>query len=157
MVAFGKLPETRRTPRIEEAIRQGVAFLLAGEPAEAPWPSCYADKPSANWWKFGFPVFYIADLLQVAEALVALGYGGDPRLAKTLALIASKADDHGRWPLEYHYHGKMWPGVSFGRKGRPNKWVTLRALRVLAAAGLWQAPAIASLTRSNGCGAHLPL
>lgn len=134
MVAFGKLPPARRTPLIDEAIRQGAAFLLAGEPAAAPWPSGYAEKPSGAWWKFGFPVFYVADLLQVAEALAALGYGGDPRLAGTLALIAGKADEHGRWPLEHHYHGKMWPGVSFGRKGQPNKWVTIRALRVLAAA-----------------------
>jgi hypothetical protein len=157
MVAFGQLPPARRTPLIDEAIRQGAAFLLSGEPAEAPWPSGYAGQPSGNWWKFGFPVFYIADLLQVAEGLVALGYGGDARLAKTLALIASKSDESGRWPLEYHYHGKMWPGVSFGRKGKPNKWVTIRALRALAAAGLWQAAGVtAASARSNGCGSHSP-
>ncbi|MBP6786500.1 MAG: hypothetical protein KA170_02845 [Candidatus Promineofilum sp.] len=135
MLAFAKLPPSRRTPLIDDAIGQGIDFLLAGEPAAAPWPSGYAERPSGNWWKFGFPVFYIADLLQVAEALAGLGYGGDPRLAPTLALIAAKADGDGRWPLEYHYNGKMWPGVSFGRKGQPNKWVTIRALRVLAMAG----------------------
>ena len=69
--------------------------------------------------------------MQVAEALVNLGYGADPRLAPTLRLIEAKADATGRWPLEYHYHGKMWPDVSFGRKGQPNKWVTIRALRAL--------------------------
>jgi hypothetical protein len=49
-----------------------------------------------------------------------------------LGLIAAKGGDSARWPLEYHYHGKLWPGVEFGRKGQPNKWVTIRALRVLA-------------------------
>ncbi len=131
MLAFGKLPPERRTPLINKAIRQGVEFLLADEPSVAPWPSGYADKPSDKWWKFGFPVFYIADLLQVAEALIALGYGDDSRLSRTLNLIASKADENGRWPLEYHYHGKIWDGVNFGRKGKPNKWVTIRALRVV--------------------------
>lgn len=131
MLAFGKLPPGRRTPLIDEAIDQGAEFLLAGEPAEAPWPNGYAAAPSRNWWKFGFPIFYVADLLQVAEALVALGYGGDPRLAGTLDLIAAKADKDGRWPLEYHYNGKMWAGVGFGRQGAANKWVTIRALRVL--------------------------
>ena len=130
MLAFGKLPPGRRTPLIDEAIRQGAEFLLAGEPATAPWPNGYAAAPSGNWWKFGFPVFYVADLLQVAEALLAVGYGDDPRLAPTLALIAAKADADGRWPLEYHYNGKMWPGVAFGRLGAPNKWVTMRALRI---------------------------
>ena len=134
MVALGKWPAARRTPLIDEAIRQGIDFLFSIDPADALWPSGYADHPSGNWWKFGFPVFYVADLLQVAEALVALGYGDDPRLARTLALIAAKGGDSARWPLEYHYHGKMWDGVSFGRKGQPNKWVTIRALRVLARA-----------------------
>lgn len=132
MLAFSKLPSSRRTPLIDEAICQGVEFLLASEPAAAPWPNGFADQPSGNWWRFGFPVFYVADLLQVAEGLVALGFGDDPRLARTLALIASKAGVDGYWPLEYHYSGKMWPGVGFGRKGKANKWVTIRALRVLS-------------------------
>ncbi|MCE7980071.1 MAG: hypothetical protein DYG89_02670 [Caldilinea sp. CFX5] len=38
------------------------------------------------WWKFGFPVFYITDLLQIAEALGSLGHGHDSRLANTLVL-----------------------------------------------------------------------
>jgi hypothetical protein len=134
MVAFGKWPAARRTPLIDEAIRQGVDFLFSVDPADALWPSGYAERPSGNWWKFGFPVFYVADLLQVAEALVALGHGDDPRLARTLGLIAAKGGDSARWPLEYHYHGKMWPGVEFGRKGQPNKWVTIRALRALGEA-----------------------
>jgi hypothetical protein len=92
------------------------------------------DKPSRNWWKFGFPVFYITDLLQVAEGLVALGYGKDPQLASTLELIRSKQDDQGRWELEYDYTGKTW--VNFGEKKKPNKWVTLRALKVLKRAGV---------------------
>lgn len=56
-------------------------------------------------------------------------------MARTLALIAAKTDAAGRWPLEYHYGGKMWPGVSFGRNGQPNKWVTIRARRALMGAG----------------------
>lgn len=131
MLAFGRLPPARHTPLVDEAIRQSVAFIFSVEPAEAGWPSGYAPRPSGNWWKFGFPVFYVTDLLQVAEAMVNLGYGADPRLAPTLRLIEAKADATGRWPLEYHYHGKMWPDVSFGRKGQPNKWVTIRALRVV--------------------------
>lgn len=131
MLAFGKLPPERRTPLIDEAIRQGVEYLLSIDPATAGYPSFYGDGPNRNWWKFGFPVFYIADILQVVEALVALGYGADPRLANALELVRCKADADGRWPLEYGYARKMGKGVDFGRKGKPNKWVTIRALRVL--------------------------
>jgi hypothetical protein len=129
MLAFSKLPVEKRTPLIDRAINAGVDFLFSKDPAEADYPSGYAAKPSGNWWKFGFPLFYITDFLQIVEALVGLGYGKDPRLSHALEVIRSKQDDQGRWALEYDYPGKTW--VDFGPKKQPNKWVTLRALRVL--------------------------
>ncbi|MEW6577985.1 MAG: nitrogen fixation protein NifH [Chloroflexota bacterium] len=129
MLAFGRLHAQRRTPAIEQAIEQGADFLLGTDPARAEYPTGYSDKPSGNWWKFGFPVFYVTDLLQNVEALVRLRYQNDPRLADALALIRAKQDAQGRWALDYDYSGKTW--ADFGGKKQPNKWVTLRALRVL--------------------------
>ncbi len=129
MLAFSRWPAARRTPLIERAIRQGVDFLFSTDPARADYPTRNGAKPSGNWRKFGFPVFYITDILQVLEALVALGYGGDPRLANALALVRQKQDDQGRWNLDYAYTGKTW--VDFGPLKQPNKWVTLRAMKVL--------------------------
>jgi hypothetical protein len=128
MLALGKLPADRRTPLIERAIERGTAFLLGVDPATAAYPTGWATKPSGNWWKFGFPVFYITDLLQNVEALVRLGYGTDPRLAAALQLIRDKQDSSGRWVLEYDYAGKTWG--DYGAKKQPSKWVTLRALQV---------------------------
>ena len=104
-------------------------FIFSIDPATAKYPTRLGDKPNRAWWKFGFPVFYVTDILQIAEALVGLGYAKDPRLANTLELIRSKQDEEGRWPLEYNYDGKTW--MRFGRMKEPNEWVTLRALRVL--------------------------
>jgi hypothetical protein len=129
MLAFGSWPQERRTPMVERAIQQGVDFLLGVDPATAAYPTGYSDKPSGNWWKFGFPVFYVTDLLQTVEALVGLGHGGDPRLANALTAIRDKQDAQGRWSLDYDYAGKTW--VDFGPKRQTNKWVTMRALRVL--------------------------
>lgn len=131
MLAFSKLPKGKRTKLINNAINAGVDFLFSKDPAKADYPCGYNTKPSQNWWKFGFPVFYVTDLLQNAEALVGLGYGNDPRLANTLNMIYKKQDSQGRWLLEYDYTGKTW--IDFGAKKQPNKWVTLRALRVLKA------------------------
>jgi len=133
MQAFGRWPAGRRTPLIERAIEQGAGFFLDGDPAAAGYPNGWAEKPSGNWWKFGFPVFYVTDMLQNVEALVGLGYAGDPRLARALELIREKQDAQGRWALEYDYAGKTW--VDFGPKKQPNKWVTLRATRVLKLVG----------------------
>lgn len=132
MLAFSKLPKARHTGLISRAVQIGVEFLFSTDPALADYPSGYSAKPSGNWWKFGFPVFYVTDLLQIAEALVNLGYGQDSRLQNALTLIREKQDAHGRWALEYDYRGKTW--VNFGSKKQPNPWVTLRALRVLKGA-----------------------
>lgn len=129
MLAFGKLPPDKRTNLIEDAIQQGIDFLLGIDPAEATYPTGWSNKPSGNWWKFGFPVFYITDLLQNVEALVRLGYANDPRLSNALNIIREKQDENGRWALEYDYASKT--GVDFGKKKQPNKWVTARALWVL--------------------------
>ena len=107
--------------------------MLSRDLARADYPTRNAAKPSVNWRKFGFPVFYVTDILQVLEALVALGYGDDPRLAPALELVRQKQDEQGRWALEYDYTGKTW--VDFGSKKQPNKWVTLRALKVLKDCG----------------------
>ncbi len=131
MLAFGLLPKGSRTPMIEKAIQMGLNFFLSTELAKADFPNGLNDHPSRNWWKFGFPVFYITDLLQVVEALVSLGEGKDPALESTINLILEKQDNQGRWPLEYDYAGKTWR--SYGKLNEPNKWVTLRVLRVLKA------------------------
>jgi hypothetical protein len=130
MLAFSKLTLDQRTPLIERAIQRGVDFLFSVDPATAAYPCGWAEKPSGNWWKFGFPVFYITDLLQLIEGLVGLGYGEDPRLANALKLIEQKQDSQGRWPLEFVYKGKTW--VEYGEKKQPNKWVTYRALKVMS-------------------------
>jgi hypothetical protein len=129
MLAFSKLPKRKRTALIDNAINAGVDFLFSKDPAKADYPCGYNAKPSQNWWKFGFPVFYVTDLLQNVEALVGLGYGKDIRLENALTIIRDKQDAQGRWLMEYDYTGKTW--MNFGAKKQPNKWVTLRALRVL--------------------------
>lgn len=129
MLAFSEVALEKRNPLMLEAIRQGVDFFFSVDPATAAYPTGTGGKPSRDWWKFGFPVFYITDLLQVADALTALGYGKDPRLQSTMDLILKKQDEQGRWNLEFRYGPKTWS--DFGKGGKPNEWVTLRALRVL--------------------------
>jgi len=133
MLALGKIPVKQRTPLIKKAIKQGVDFFFNIDPASAEYPTRNNSKPSRNWWKFGFPVFYITDLLQLAEAMANLGYGKDKRLTNTLDSIREKQNERGQWLMEFDYAGKTW--LDFGAKKEPNKWVTLRALKVLKAVG----------------------
>ncbi len=129
MNAFSILPTASRTPIIRKAILQGVEFLLSVDPVTAVYPTGALNPPNRSWWKLGFPVFYITDILQIAEVLAELGCIKDHRLQNTLEWISSKQDENGRWNLEYDYSGKTWG--SYGQKKQPNPWVTMRALRVL--------------------------
>jgi hypothetical protein len=129
VLALSKLDESKRTGNIQKAINLGVDFLFSVDPFSGNYPRQTDTAPNKGWWKFGFPVFYITDLLQCAEALINLGYGNDPRLKKSTEYILSKQNSEGQWNLEYNYSGKIWS--NFGRKGKPNKLVTYRALKVL--------------------------
>jgi hypothetical protein len=132
MLALGKVPARHRSPVIDAAIEQGAEFLLSRDPAVADYPFGYGKRPSSSWFKFGYPIGYVTDVLQVLEVLAAVGRAGDPRLAHALELVERKQDESGRWKLEYTYNGKTWADVE--SRGAPSKWVTLRALRVLKVA-----------------------
>jgi hypothetical protein len=131
LLAFGNMPVQYNSPITARAVQQGVRFLLETDPADARYPLARGEKPSQNWWKLGFPLFYITDLLQVVEALVGLGFGQDARLQRTINLILEKQDPQGRWLQEHAYADQTWG--NFGKNKQPNQWVTLRALRVLKA------------------------
>jgi hypothetical protein len=133
MLAFSKLPEDSHTPLIQRAIDTGLEFLLSKDPAVADYPMGYSTKPSRSWFRFGFPLFYVTDVLQNLEVLTSFGYGPDPRLSAAMELVRGKQDEQGRWKMEYTYNGKTW--VDIEEKGQPSKWVTLRAVRVLKRAG----------------------
>jgi hypothetical protein len=132
LLALSQIPEKKRTPLMKRAIQQGVDFFFSIDPSTARYPTRDGAKPNRAWWKFGFPVFYVTDLLQLAEAMVRLGCGRDKRLQNTFDIIREKQNEHGQWLMEYDYNGKTW--LDFGEKKQPNEWITLRALRVLKSA-----------------------
>ena len=125
--ALAAVPATQRTPAMQRAIAAGVEFLFSRDPAVADYP--YTERVSPHWVKFGFPLSYWSDVLETAAVLAEVGSGGDSRLAPAIALILSKQDAHGRWKLENALNRKMW--IDIEPRGKPSKWVTLRALRVL--------------------------
>ena len=129
--ALSAVPLQLRTPIIQHALECGAQFLLRYDLVKANYP--YTRNVSSTWFKLGFPLSYWSDLLETFTVLVALGYGGDPRLAEVTAWLLSKQDAQGRWKLENSLNGNMW--IDIETKGQPSKWITLRALRVLKSVG----------------------
>lgn len=126
--AYALIPQSERPALVEESVSKGVEFLLSSDLAVADYPSA-TGKVSPLWFRLGFPLGYHSDVLEAVDVLVRLGRGEDPRLQPTIEFVLNKQDSQGRWPLE-HTLAKTW--TRFGQKGRPSKWVTLRALRMLS-------------------------
>ena len=88
-------------------------------------------KGSTAWTNFAFPTWWHYDVLRGLEYLRRAGVTPDARVAEAIALVEAKRDGAGRWPLEHQHPGTM-PVVLDEGAGRPSRWNTLRALRVLA-------------------------
>lgn len=87
-------------------------------------------KSGFVWTRFAFPTWWHYDVLRGLDYLRSAGVGYDRRLAEAIGLVASKRNSDGLWPLETTYPGVMPVEVDQG-EGRPSRWNTLRALRVL--------------------------
>jgi hypothetical protein len=87
-------------------------------------------KGNAAWTRFAFPTWWHYDVLRGLEYLRRAGVTPDERAAEAVELVESKRGDDGRWPLETRYPGVMPVEIDEG-EGRPSRWNTLRALRVL--------------------------
>ena len=87
-------------------------------------------KGGASWMRFAFPTWWHYDVLRGLEYLRSAGAAPDERVAEAIDLVASKRDGEGRWHLEVRYPGAMPVEIDEG-EGRPSRWNTLRALRVL--------------------------
>jgi len=87
-------------------------------------------KGGASWTRFAFPTWWHYDVLRGLEYLRKAGVTPDERVAEAIELVESKRDSDGRWPLEVRYPGTMPVDLDEG-EGRPSRWNTLRALRVL--------------------------
>jgi hypothetical protein len=87
-------------------------------------------KGGAVWTRFAFPTWWHYDVLRGLEYLRSAGVTPDERVSEAIELVASKRDRGGRWPLETRYPGVMPVEIDEG-EGRPSRWNTLRALRVL--------------------------
>ncbi|MBX3086711.1 MAG: hypothetical protein KF716_34075 [Anaerolineae bacterium] len=80
--------------------------------------------------RFAFPTWWHYDVLRGLDYLRRAGVTPDERAAEAIDLVESKRGGDGRWSLEVGYPSVM-PIVIDDGEGQPNRWITLRALRVL--------------------------
>jgi hypothetical protein len=124
--ALAEIPPEKRDENIKTFLRNGVEFILKHRLYKKSHDSSQAAKP--KWTKLWFPLMWDIDVLELLLILTGLGYK-EERMQDAVDLVLSKQDHHGRWNLEMTYNGRFQ--VNIEQKGKPSKWVTLNALRML--------------------------
>jgi hypothetical protein len=83
-----------------------------------------------DWTRFSFPPVWHYDVLWGLDYMRSAGVKPDERVAEAVDLVAKKQDPGGRWPLENPHLDRLVFDME-GEAGKPSRWNTLRALRVL--------------------------
>ena len=85
--------------------------------------------------RFSFPPRWHYDVLRALDYFQAVDAPRDPRLADAIEIVQRTRLEDGRWTLHNSYKGKTY--FELERVGKPSRWNTLRAMRVLK---WWNAP-----------------
>ncbi|MGD8626819.1 MAG: hypothetical protein PVJ34_19940, partial [Anaerolineae bacterium] len=117
LAAFAEVPGGQRSPAVAEAIARGKELFSGSGTGLAS---------GEGWPDLSFPPTTTPDRLEALEVLGRLGAEPHPPVVAALAAVGEKQDGQGRWRLERTPENR-WG--DFGRIGRPNKWLTVRALR----------------------------
>jgi len=120
-------------PAVSEARQRGQEYLLERHlfRRRSTGEAILRDrKGGADWTRFAFPGWWHYDVLRGLDYLRGAGAQPDERSAEAVELVAAKRGGDGRWTLDVAYPGLTPVEIDEG-VGRPSRWITLRALRVL--------------------------
>ncbi len=122
--AVGATPGTRaaRSAGEEYLLKRGLfRRLVSGVPADM------------RYLAFLHPYRWRYDLLRGLDyfrtASLVDGTPPDSRLGEAIDHLRSRQSEDGTWPLDWQLKGPVW--FEMEEVGKPSRWITLRALRVL--------------------------
>jgi hypothetical protein len=88
------------------------------------------EVPAERWLQFSWPPRWHYDVLRGLDHFRRTGAAPDERLTEAVQLVRDKRQPDGTWLLENTHPGDTHFELEDG-DGRPSRWNTLRALRVL--------------------------
>jgi hypothetical protein len=116
-----------RAGRVGEARRRGEEYLLERRLFRRKSTGEVIDP---DWLRFSFPTWWHYDVLRGLDYLRAARNTPDGRVTEAVEVVESNRDPDGRWPLQNVHPGATHFALEDG-EGRPSRWNTLRAMRVL--------------------------
>jgi hypothetical protein len=127
------VPKERRNREINDAINQGVKFLLDSfHLVDANYPS-EKGKTNPLWFKLNFPLFYQVDILFTLRVLDELDMLYHPGIQSALDWLEQLRGRNGRWSGSSPFRQRTWREL--GDRGVTDRWVSLHASRILLHAG----------------------
>lgn len=121
-----ELQRPSRARTLRSAQRRGREFLLAHRLFRSHRTGRVI---KSEFTRFAFPPRWHYDILRALDHFQAVGAPRDARLSEAIEIVRGRRGADGRWPLEYTYRGRTY--FEMERVGRPSRWNTLRALRIL--------------------------
>ena len=121
------VPPEKRTDAVRSTIQKCAEFMLIHHVYKRSHDLNRTSKP--GWLKFGFPLMYQTDALEILDILLGLGYR-DSRMDDAINIVLEKQNENGRWMAENTYNSDRLL-IPFEQAGGESKWITLRAMRVL--------------------------
>jgi hypothetical protein len=113
--------------RVAAARRRGEAYMLERRLFRRKSTGEVIDP---SWLRFSFPTWWHYDVLRGLDYLRDAGLEPDERIAEAIEVVEGNRDPDGRWPLQTVHEGEVHFEMDEG-EGKPSRWNTLRALRVL--------------------------
>ena len=126
--AFASISKEQRSENIETVLEKIVENVLENRIYQYLKTTEGSRKDKAGWKRFGFPLFYQSDVLEILDAITKLGIK-DSRMDHAIKLILDSQQEGGFWLLKHTFNGKMW--IDIEEKHKPSKWITFKALRIL--------------------------
>ena len=130
--AFSMIPEKKRDYQMKKIILLEVEKILDNRVFRYLRNVDGSRKDKAGWKRFGFPLFYQADILEVMGSLTRLGVKDD-RMQDAVDVILKSRQPDGKWLLKNSYNGKFTMDIE--EKNKPSKWITLKALHIHQGSG----------------------
>jgi hypothetical protein len=88
------------------------------------------DIIESTWTQFAFPTLWHYDGLRALDYLRAAGVQPDARVEEAVAIVLQRRQGDGRWLVDVRHRNTLHEELA-GAVGAPNRWITLRAVRVL--------------------------
>lgn len=112
---------------VRAARRRGEAYLLERRLFRRKSTGEVIDPA---WLRFSFPHWYHYDVLRALDYLRDTALEPDERIAEAIGIVEDHRHPDGRWPIQNVHAGETHLQMDDG-EGRPSRWNTLRAMRVL--------------------------